>query len=186
MTFFMPKAVAVWLIDNTSLTFKQIANACGFNTLEIQAIADGEIAAEFVGCNPISTGELSIEELRRCEADENLELTLSNAANQTKKKKSYIPIARRKAKPDAIFWLLKYHPELTYKQIIKLIGTTNATIESIVSGKHRNMSGINPRDPILLKLCSKESLDDEILKAKISNDQESKYNEARAEAQKAN
>ncbi|MBQ4874643.1 MAG: DUF1013 domain-containing protein [Rickettsiaceae bacterium H1] len=181
MGFFMPKAVAVWLIDNTSLTFEQIAQACSFNTLEIQAIADGEIASNIIGCNPITTGELTKEELHKCEANPKQVLKLLNIVKKPQKKKSYIPIARRKAKPDAIFWLLKYYPSLSYKQIIKLIGTTSTTIESIAKRTHRNMSSINPRDPVLLKLCSKEDLDDEILKAKISNDQEHKYDEARKE-----
>ncbi len=184
MTFLAPKAVAVWMVDNTSLTFEQIACACSLNTLEVQAIADGDIAAGIVGCNPIATGEVSKEQIHECEADSSLRLRVLSVGKRRHKKKSYIPIARRKAKPDAILWLLKNCPGLSYKQIIRLIGTTAATIESIAKGLHRSMSSINPRDPVLLRLCSKEELDDEILNAKITNDKDSKYEKARQELQK--
>lgn len=182
MHFFMPRAVAVWLIDNTSLTFEQIAHICDINSLEVQAIADGEISADVVGCNPINTGELTAEDIRVCEnnPDSRLKLLATlNPSKSKKKKAKYTPIARRRAKPDAILWLLKYTPDLSYKQIIKLIGTTTATIDTIANGTHRSMSSLNPRDPVLLKLCSKEALDDELLKSKIANDQQRKYDEAR-------
>ena len=182
MGFFMPRAVAVWLIDHTALTFEQIANVCSMNTLEIQAIADGEVDYAVVGCNPMSTGELSMNNIHSCEKDPNLKLEIimkQGKANKSKKR-AYTPIARRRAKPDAILWLLKSCPELSLKQIIKLVGTTVTTIKSIADGTHRSMSSINPRDPVLLRLCSKEDLDDEILKAKIADDQEKRYDEARA------
>ncbi len=182
MGFFMPRAVAVWLIDHTALTFEQIANACSMNTLEVQAIADGEVDYAVVGCNPVATGELSINDIHRCEKDPALQLELIKKQTTKKKKRLYTPIARRRAKPDAILWLLKYCPELTHKQIVKLVGTTVATIQSIHDGTHRSISSINPRDPVLLNLCSKEDLDDELLKAKIAQDQEKRYDEARDSA----
>ena len=177
----MPRAVAVWLIDHTALTFEQIANVCSMNTLEIQAIADGEVDYAVVGCNPVATGELNINEIHRCEQDPNLKLEPIKKQNDASKKKKrlYTPIARRRAKPDAILWLLKYCPELSNKQIVKLVGTTVATIQSIHDGSHRSISSINPRDPVLLNLCSKDDLDDELLKARIAQDQEKRYDEAR-------
>ncbi len=178
----MPKAVAIWLIDNTALTFEQIANACKLNTLEVQAIADGEVAIGVIGCNPITTGELTAREIQKCERNRNMQLqVLITDRKKKKEKRAYVPIARRKAKPDAISWLLKYYPTLSNKQIVKLVGTTNATIDSIAKGTHHSISSINPKDPVLLKLCSKEELDDEVLKAKISDDQEAQYNKARQE-----
>lgn len=181
MNFFMPKAVAVWLIDNTKLTFQQIATVCSLNTLEIQAIADGDTATSIISCNPVITGELTNDEIQKGEKDPTAQLKTLKVASGSKKaqRKAYVPIARRKAKPDAIFWLLKYYPGLSSKQIMKLVGTTASTITTIIDGTHHNMPNINPRDPVLLKLCSKEDLDDAMLKAKVSNDQENTYNEAR-------
>ena len=167
----MPKSTAVWLIENTSLTFEQISKFCKMHLLEIQGIADGEVAVGIQGKNPIVSGELSKEEIIRCEKDPKQELMiikdeipLSSALN--KKKSRFTPASRRQVIPDAISWLLKYHPELTDAQIVKLIGTTKNTINSIKNREHWNMQNINPRDPVLLSLCSQITLTEAVSKAK--------------------
>jgi len=162
----MPKATAVWLIDNTTLTFEQIADFCGLHPLEIQGIADGEVSKGIMGVDPLNTGQLTSEEIKRCEADASLSLMLSEEAKRhlIVEKKShkggkYTPVARRQDKPEAVAWLLKNCPELSDSQITKLIGTTKTTIESIRSKTHWNSSNINPKDPVLLGLCSQTELD---------------------------
>ncbi len=128
----MPKATAVWLVENTALTFEQIAEFCGLHALEVQAIADGEVAAQMVGLDPVANGQLTAEEIRRCEADPALRLKLSEQAQTVPlvkhKGPRYTPISKRQDKPDAIAWLLKNHPELSDGQISKLVGTTKPTI----------------------------------------------------------
>lgn len=167
---FMPKATAKWLIDNTALTFVQIANFCQMHPLEIQGIADGEVAASIQANDPVKAGELSREEIERCEADEKQELKISSAAVEFASKKRagarYTPVARRQDKPDAIAWVLKTHPELMDSQIVKLIGTTKKTIESIRGRSYWNISNLNPRDPVLLGLCTQTALNAAIEKSK--------------------
>jgi hypothetical protein len=161
----MPKATAVWLIENTSLTFEQIADFCGIHPLEVQGIADGEVAKGIIGVDPIVSGQLTREELERCEKDSSLHLKLSEAAAklnyaQSKQiKGKYTPVARRQDKPDAISWILKNCPEISDAQIIKLIGTTKNTIEAVRSKTHWNSNNIKPKDPVLLGLCSQAELD---------------------------
>ncbi len=160
----MPKATAVWLIDNTSLTFEQIAQFCGMHPLEVKGIADAEVAVGIIGIDPTVNGQLTDEEIKRCEKDHNLKLQLSEAARrlmETKKKKTakYTPVARRQDKPDAIAWLLKHCPEISESQIIKLVGTTKNTIRAVKERSHWNSSNIRPRDPVLLGLCSQGELD---------------------------
>ena len=159
----MPKATAVWLIENTSLTFKQIAEFCNMHILEVHGIADDEVARGIAGIDPVTTGQLTREEIGRCEKDPDSILQMSSAlievlAFEKRKKGRYTPIARRGDKPDAIAWLLKSHPELVDSQIIKLIGTTKHTIESVRYKTHWNYLNIKPKDPVLLGLCSQTDL----------------------------
>jgi hypothetical protein len=162
----MRKATAVWLVENTALTFTQIAKFCGLHELEVQGIADGDVAAGIIGQNPIFSGQLTSEEIARCEKDANAALQLNQAiaseikANQ--KSSKYTPIARRQDKPDGIAYLLKYFPEITNAQIKKLIGTTDSMIDSIRTRSHWNMKEIKPRDVVLLGLCS-QSLFNEVI-----------------------
>jgi len=166
----MPKATAVWLVDNTALTFRQIADFCGLHELEIQAIADGEVVAGMAGMDPIASGQLSTEEIKRCEADPaaRLQLLKSNipAPVQRAKGARYTPIAKRQDKPDGIAWLLKYHPELSDAQIGKLLGTTKSTISAVRDRTHWNSSNIRARDPMDLGLCSYADLNKEVEKAR--------------------
>lgn len=154
----MRKATAVWLVENTALTFRQIANFCGLHELEVQGIADGDVASGIEGQNPILSGQLLKSEIERCEKDESEVLKLNKGAfDQTKsigKTSKYTPIARRQDKPDGIAYLLKYHPTISNKQIKKLVGTTDKMIDSIRNRSHWNMKNIKPRDVVLLGLCS--------------------------------
>lgn len=173
------EGVAVWLIENTILTFKQIADACGFHELQIKAIADGELANGTVGVDPIMTGELTKEEIDRCVADHHARLRpmLDHMYDRKRKKKkvSYTPVARRRAKPDAIFWLIKNYPGFTNAHIIKLIGTTSKVIDSIRNNVYWNMENIKPRDPVLLKLCTQEALDEIATKVVIAKESEDRF-----------
>ncbi len=167
----MRKATAVWLIENTSLTFVQIANFCGLHELEVQGIADGDVAAGIIGQNPIMSGQLTHEEIKKCEENSSAFLHLNHGAasqvkSSDKKAGKYTPIARRQDKPDGIFYLLKYYPEITNNQIKKLIGTTDKMIDSIRNRSHWNMKGIKPRDLVLLGLCSQSQFNDVISQIK--------------------
>ncbi len=168
----MPKATAVWLVDNTALTFKQIAQFCGLHELEVQGIADGDVAQGIIGQNPIFSGQLSKEGIESCEQNPEKDLALKDSiANNIKfsgKKSKYTPIARRQDKPDAIAFLIKYHPELTNANIKKLVGTTDSMIESIRSKTHWNMKEIKPRDIVLLGLCSQSQFNEVLAKAKAT------------------
>lgn len=177
----MPKSTAVWLIENTILTFDQIAKFCGLHPLEVKGIADGEVASGIIGQNPITANQLTAEEIKRCEADPKALLKLSNIAqkhSKVRKKKvsKYTPIARRQDKPDAISWFIRHHPEVTDSQIIKLIGTTKNTIESIKTKSHWNMTNIKPRDPVLLGLCTQTEFDNILAKAKLRAKDDNKTN----------
>lgn len=166
----MRKATAVWLVENTSLTFAQIAMFCGLHELEVQGIADGDVASGIIGQNPFLSGQLTHEEIARCEANSEGRLILNkNAASQvksTEKDSKYTPIARRQDKPDGISYLLKYYPEITNSQIKKLVGTTDKMIDSIRSRAHWNMKNIKPRDVVLLGLCSQSQFNDVISQVK--------------------
>ena len=171
----MRKATAVWLVENTSLTFTQIANFCGLHELEVQGIADGDVASGIIGQNPIFSGQLTHEEISRCEADSKASLVLNkSAASQAKsveKNSKYTPIARRQDKPDGISFLLKYYPEITNGQIKKLVGTTDKMIDSIRARSHWNMKNIKPRDVVLLGLCSQSQFNDVISQVKSDKDE---------------
>ncbi len=174
----MPKATAVWLIENTTLTFDQIANFCGMHPLEVKGIADGEVAIGIVGENPINKDQITKEEIKRCEGNSKASLQLSSQAQNhvkitDKKRKTahYTPIAKRQDKPDAVAWFIRYYPNVTDQQVVKLIGTTKTTINSLKGRSHWNMNNIRPRDPVLLGLCSQTDLDKVLEKARIHIDE---------------
>jgi uncharacterized protein len=159
----MPKATAVWLVENTSLTFEQIADFCGLHPLEVQAIADGEVANQMHGLDPVANGQTTTEEIARCQADPEARLTLSPRAAPPQlgrhKGPRYTPIAKRQDKPDAIAYLLRSHPELSDAQITKLIGTTKPTIAAVRDRTHWNSPNIKPRHPVGLGLCTLDELE---------------------------
>ena len=173
----LPKATAIWLIENTALTFKQIADFCGIHEFEIKGIADGEVAQGIKGLDPIAGGQLTKIEIDRCSKDPTASLQISispvyDLVNTKKKQQTkYTPIARRQDKPDAIYWLLKNCPTIQDNQIVKLIGTTKSTIEDIRERRHWNMKTIRPRDPVLLGICSQVELDKIIEQLKLSSEQ---------------
>lgn len=165
----MPKATAVWLVENTGLTFEQIAEFCGMHPLEIQGIADGEVAIGIVGIDPIAASQLTREEIARCEADRKARLQLLKKdlpqIVQQVKGARYTPIAKRQDKPSAIAWLLRHHQELTDAQVGHLLGTTKSTIQKVRDRSHWDMQNIKPTSPVMLGLCSQVALDDAIEKA---------------------
>jgi len=159
----MPKATAVWLVENTGLTFEQIGEFCGMHSLEVQGIADGEVAGGIIGQDPIAAGQLSRAEISAGEADENYKLKLEGKArehmNQKIKGARYTPVARRQDKPEAIAWIVKHHPYVPDSKIVKLIGTTKKTIDAIRERTHWNISNIKGKDPVMLGLCTQTALD---------------------------
>ena len=168
----MPKATAVWLVENTTLNFEQIADFCGLHTLEVQGIADGEVAQGIVGLDPTLNGQLSRDEIARCEGDPDGRLKMAKVdiplpAPRTKGPR-YTPVAKRQDKPDAVAWLIRHHPELSDSQISKLIGTTKQTIAAVRDRSHWNFANLRPRDPVLLGLCSQTDLNAAVLRARKS------------------
>ena len=165
----MPKATAVWLVENTSLTFEQIAEFCGLHPLEVQAIADGEVATQMQGLDPVANGQTTAEEIVRCQAVPETRLKLSPQAVPQQfvrhKGPRYTPIAKRQDKPDAIAYLLRTHPELSDAQISKLIGTTKPTINAVRDRTHWNSPNIKPRHPVGLGLCTLDELDHAVARA---------------------
>jgi hypothetical protein len=157
----MPKATAVWLIEKTALTFTQIADFCGMHPLEVQAIADGEVAQGIVGYDPVANGQLTMNEIHRCEADTNARLRLLPSNNPLPKRSRgarYTPVAKRNDRPDAIAFLLRTFPQLSETQVGKLLGTTKDTIQKVRERSHWNSANIKPRDPVILGLCSQTDL----------------------------
>lgn len=168
----MPKATAVWLVENTSLTFDQIANFCGLHALEVKGIADGEVATGVRGLDPVGAGMLTRDELKKGEANPKHKLQLAKSvANDVKPLKRreprYTPLSKRQDRPDAIAWLLRNHPELSDAHICKLLGTTKATVQAVRDRTHWKSQEIRPRDPVLLGLCAQLELDDAVLRAKM-------------------
>ncbi len=160
----MPKATAVWLIDNTSLSFEQIADFCGMHPLEVKGIADEDVAKGIKGIDPIATGQLTREEIEDAEKDPDYRLRIASSKYKlphikAKKTPRYTPVSKRQDKPDAIYWLLRNHPELTDADIMKLIGTTKATIAKIRDRGHWNSPNIKAVDPVTLGLCTQIKLD---------------------------
>jgi hypothetical protein len=150
----MPKATAVWLVDNTSLSFDQVAAFCGLHPLEVQGIADGEVAVGIQGMDPVVSGELTRAEIERCEADHTAQLATAKSSLPQPSKRTkgprYTPVAKRQDKPDGIYWLVRHHPELKDSQVARLIGTTKTTIQAVRERTHWNSPNIRPRDPVLL------------------------------------
>jgi hypothetical protein len=167
----MPLATAVWLVQNTALTFKQIADFCALHEMEVQSIADGEIGGNIIGKNPVLLGQISQENLDECQNDPEKSLIfIETGINEQKKKnKKYIPIAKRRDKPDAIAWVIKNYPEIPDNKIAKLIGSTKSTIEAIRTRSHANIQQIQPRDPVLLGICTQTELE-KLLEAFVSKE----------------
>jgi len=157
----MPKATAVWLVENTALSFEQIADFCGLHALEVNAIADDEVVFGMQGMNPVSAGDLTLDEIERCQVDPTARLNPAPTRTPVAKKKSarYTPVSKRQDRPDAIAWLLKNYPELSDAQISKLIGTTKPTINAIRDRSHWNTTNIKAQNPISLGLCSADYLE---------------------------
>ena len=166
----MPKATAVWLVDNTSLTFEQIADFCGLHPLEVRGIADGDVARDIRGADPLVNGQLTREELDRAQNDEayRMQAVVSRHAELLKVHKAppkYTPVSRRQDRPDAIMWFVRNHPEVTDAQIAKMLGTTKSTIESVRNRTHWNSPNIKPVDPVTLGLVGQLALDELVRKA---------------------
>ena len=166
----MPKATAVWLVENTTLTFQQIADYCGLHELEIQAIADGEVAPGMHGTDPTTSGQLTQAEIERCQEDPDGKLVFAKTDIPLPKARTrgarYTPVAKRNDKPDAIEWLSKHYPELADAQIGRILGTTKPTIKAVRERTHWNAHNIRPRSPVELGLCSLTELEGEIIKAR--------------------
>ena len=167
----MPKATAVWLLDNTALSFDQIAEFCKLHPLEVKAIADGDAAQGIKGLDPILTGQLTREQIAEAEKNPNTRLKLTDpkvavpAPDRGKKGPRYTPVSRRQDRPNAILWLVRNHPELKDAQISRLVGTTKSTIEQIRERRHWNAANLVPMDPVTLGLCSQIDLDIEVQRA---------------------
>ncbi|PKP77113.1 MAG: DUF1013 domain-containing protein [Alphaproteobacteria bacterium HGW-Alphaproteobacteria-3] len=166
----MPKATAVWLVENTSLTFDQVADFCGLHVLEVKGIADGDVAQGIKGMDPVASGQLTRAEIERCQQDPDLRLQVSESKYKLppiapRKGPRYTPVSRRQDRPDAIAWLLRNHPELTDAQVSKLVGTTKPTIQSVRDRSHWNSPNIKPVDPVTLGLCTQIELDAAVQKA---------------------
>jgi hypothetical protein len=172
-TLLMPRATAVWLVGNTSLTFEQIAEFCGLHVLEVQAIADEEVAVGMHGLDPVANGQITQEELDRVQKDPSARLKIVSTDNlpqpvSRNKGPRYTPIAKRGDKPDAISWLVKNYPDMTDGQIGKLLGTTKSTIAAVRDRSHWNTQNIRPRNPVALGLCTQADLDAAATKAGAS------------------
>jgi len=166
----MPKATAVWLVDNTSMTFEQIADFCGLHPLEVKGIADGEVARDIRGADPITNGQLSREELDAAQADASYRMRAQKSRHAEllkpqKKAPRYTPVSRRQDRPDAIAWFLRNHPEITDAQLSKVLGTTKATIDQVRNRTHWNAANVKPVDPVSLGLIGQLELDALVKKA---------------------
>ncbi len=166
----MPKATAVWLVENTSLTFDQIAEFCGLHVLEVKGIADGDVAQGIKGLDPVTSGQLTREEIEDSEQNSSRPLHLAEPKvvvpeTPTRKGPRYTPVSRRQDRPNAVLWLLRNHPELKDSQIMRLVGTTKPTIQQIRDRSHWNAPNLTPQDPVTLGLCSQIDLDAEVRKA---------------------
>jgi len=172
----MPKATAVWLVENTALTFEQIADFCNLHPLEVQAIADGEVGSGIQGLDPVISGELTQDEIDRCATDPDARLVAARSrvpeARVKPKGARYTPVSKRQDRPDAIAWLLKNYPELSDAQISRLIGTTKPTIHSVRSKSHWNAPNIKPQNPVSLGLCSTRDLEMAVIVARKRTEKE--------------
>ena len=177
----MPMATAVWLVENTTLTFKQIANFCNLHEVEVQGIADGEVAKGIVAYNPIISGQLAREEIELSSKDENRPLKIKNTdikiSTSEKKIKKYIPLSKRQDKPDSALWLIKNHSQLKDSQIAKLVGVTKNSVTSIRNKSYWNYNNLNPKDPVAMNLFSQKDLVEAIEKAERRIKREKKAKE---------
>jgi len=166
----MPKATAVWLVENTTLSFEQIAEFCSLHPLEVQGIADGEVAVGIVGLDPVANGQVTLDEIERAQKDPTLHLKLlrQNIPQPLPRTKGprYTPVSKRQDKPDAVAWLVRHHPELGDAAIARLIGTTKSTIAAVRDRTHWNSSNLKPRDPVLLGLCTQTDLNAAVARAR--------------------
>jgi len=184
----MPKATAVWLVDNTTLTFRQIARFCELHELEIQAIADGDVASNIIGLSPVANGQLSKEEIKRCEEDPSADLVANilekNVKEINARNKKVLTPSQRLDKPSAILWLIHNCPELTNPQIRKLIGTTNPTIDAIRNGTREDMAMLRAKNPVAIGLCTETTLDEAISAAKLKLEKDAKKKAPKKKAAK--
>jgi hypothetical protein len=184
----MPMATAVWLVENTTLTFKQIANFCNLHEVEIQGIADGEVAKGIMAYNPIISGQLTKEEIDLSSKDENRPLEIKNndieISSPDKKIKKYIPLSKRQDKPDSALWLIKHHANLKDSQIAKLVGVTKNSVTSIRNKSYWNYNSLNPKDPVAMSLFSQKDLIAAIEKAERRIKREKKEKEKEKEKSK--
>lgn len=168
----MPRATAVWLVENTTLTFHQIADFCELHELEIQAVADGDVSGNIMGLSPLDNNQLTLEEIQRCEADNKASLQANplerNVKARNAKAKKILSPSQRQDKPAAISWIIKNYPELKDSQICKIIGTTKPTIASIRLGNHRDIAIIRPKNPITIGLCSEKDIENALNRNKIN------------------
>jgi len=201
VTPLMPHATASWLVDNTALSFSQIAEFCGLHILEVQAMADDLASSKYTGRDPIHSGELTHDEIERGQADPDYVLQMQKAPTSVSRTKGprYTPVSKRQDKPDGIAWLLRNHPEISDAQIGKLIGTTRNTIAAVRDRTHWNIQNIQPKDPVTLGLCSQRELDAIVAKAakkagvadavevdvELGDDKEALIEELRAEREEA-
>lgn len=185
----MPRATAVWLVENTTLTFRQIAEFCELHELEIQAIADGDVSSNIMGLSPLDNGQLTAEEIKRCEADACANLVASELERNVKarnmKPKKVLSPSQRQDKPNAIAWIVKNYPELKDSQICKIIGTTKPTIEAIRNGTHRDMAVIRPKNPVTIGLCSEQDIEKAVLAAKAKAEKPTAKPKKKTTAKKA-
>ena len=160
-TPFMPKATAVWLVENTKISFKQIADFCDLHELEIKGIADGDVAKGIKAYNPILAGQLTREEIEECSKDINKSLVLNKKILHIKSEKKvnrYVPLSKRQDRPEAVLWLTKNYPQLSDGQIVKLVGSTKNTVSSIRNKKYWNSSNLTPKDPVVFNFCSETDI----------------------------
>ena len=187
-TPFMPKATAVWLVENTTLTFKQIANFCKLHELEVKGIADGDVAKGIKAYNPILAGQLKREEVDLCSKDQNRELKLIERTEEVqvkeRKKPKYTPLSKRQDRPDAALWLLKNYPEFTDGQVSKIVGSTKGTISLIRKRSYWNFSNLKAKDPVILGLCTQNAFEKALDKAKrrIEREKKAKIKEEKLKA----
>ena len=178
----MPVATAIWLVENTSLTFRQIANFCNMHEVEIQSIADGEVGKGIVGYNPIISGQLTREEIELSSKDKNRPLNISQnevrISGEQKKDKKYVPLSKRQDKPDSALWLIKNHSKLKDSQIAKLVGITSASVKAIRNKSYWNFNNLNSKDPVAMGLFSQKDLLEALEKAdrRIKREQKKKSN----------
>ena len=177
----MPMATAAWLVENTTLTFKQIADFCNLHEVEVQGIADGEVAKGIKAYNPITSGQLTREEIDLSSKDENRPLNIINynieISSSEKKLKKYIPLSKRQDKPDSVLWILKNHPQLKDSQIAKLVGITKNSVVAIRNKSYWNYNSLNPKDPVAINLFSQKDLLDALEKAERRIKREKKLKE---------